>query len=388
MTDEPTAPFPAPPGKPPEANKPVSSSPNAPLADATTEGTASIHAAPPAPQTNAKSPGRGLAALGGGVVGFLLGLGVAWSLRPASAPSAAPSATTSEKPNASARRKSVAAGPREVVLDFGSEDADRALRGPWTKVQLAQHSAAQTPGPKSTIELQVSPDSSRYALAVLAQAPGTAAEEAVEVGVQVNQRKVGRWRIGPDWDMQAVVLPSGSLAAGLNVVEFVLPPADAEHRSLLAVATLHLGPLRAHAEVGLAGAEVRGSFIRGYYGREGEGADAATWSSGLRTRAGLLLAPENSQYELEVRGHAFEPLQPLAVEAVVNSRSIGTVQMDKGPTYVFRAPPGVFTSGLNIVELVYPKAVRPSEVLKGSEDNREIAIRIAGISAAPAAAAE
>src|SRR5688500_654399 len=160
MTDEPTAQFPAPPGKPPEASKPDPLPRKASLPDATTEGTASVHAPTVSPQTNAKSPGRALAALGGGVVGFLLGLGVAWSSRPASAPSAAPSATTSEAPKASARRKTVAAGPREVVLDFGNEDADRALRGPWTKVQLAQHSAAQTPGPKSTIELQVSPDAS------------------------------------------------------------------------------------------------------------------------------------------------------------------------------------------------------------------------------------
>ena len=135
----------------------------------------------------------------------------------------------------------------------------------------------------------------------------------------------------------------------------------------------------------MATLEPRGSLINGYYGKEGEGAQASTWSAGLKTRIGLLLAPLNAEYDIQLEGAAFGPLQPLDVEVIVNSKSVGIAKVDNGPRYVFHAPPGAFRPGLNIVELVYPKTLRPSDSVKGSDDRRDLAIRIFKVAAAPAA---
>jgi hypothetical protein len=320
----------------------------------------------------------------GVAAGFLLGFVVASSLRPEPAPPARELMAAAIAPSGQAGPP----GPPEVALDFGTDDADRALRGSWTRTQLRQHSVAQTAGPEARVEIRLTPQVAQgYALGVLAEAVGIDPEEALEVGVRLNQRPMARWRIGPDWDMQAIVLPPGSVVAGVNVVEFAMPPATGDRRPVLALDSLHLGPLlpRAEASVGVVG--VRGSLIRGYHGKEGDGPQAGTWSAGLRTRVGLLLSPASTKYELALDGHAFGPLQPMDVEAVINSKSIGTATLDKGPRSVFPIPPGLLTPGLNIVEFVYPKSVKPADTLKGSQDGRDLAIRISAVSVAPQAAA-
>jgi hypothetical protein len=320
--------------------------------------------------------------LTGGAIGFLLGFGVAWlSFRaPGQAARAAAIAPNPSVPRLSGVDARVLP---EVALDFGTNEADSTLRGTWARVQLHQYSAVQTPGPDAALEFGLIPENKWYALGVLMEALAIPADEAIEVEVRLNKRQVARWRIGPTWDMQAVVLPPGTLASGINTLEFLMPPAKGDARPMLALDSLHLGPMLSKADVAVGAVGVRGRLIRGYHGKEGEGHQAVTWSAGLRTRVGLLLSPSNTGYELALDGDAFGPLQPLEVSAVVNSRSIGTARVEKGPRTVFQVPPGVLTPGLNIVEFAYPKAVRPADTIQGSQDQRDIAVRISAVSVRP-----
>jgi hypothetical protein len=316
----------------------------------------------------------------GVVVGFVVGYVVA--ARPAS--SAATVSTTSAMASSSAA-PAPPGGPAELVLDLGADEAQPALHGPWKKTQISQRTVAQTTGPGTSIELSVWPSPNTYGLAAVAKATGIDQAQTLQVALRLNQGDVGVWKIGADWDMHALVVENTKLKPGKNVLELVLPPGASEQGPSIAVDTLHVGPLYSRAEAGMAALDPRGSLVNGYYGKEGEGEQASTWSSGLRTRIGLLLAPLNSEYDLQLEGYAFGPLQPLDVEAVVNSKSVGIAKVDKGPRYVFHAPPGAFKPGLNIVELVYPKTLKPSDGVKGSNDQRDLAIRILRVAAAPAA---
>ena len=342
----------------------------------------SVAAAPKPSPAGGRSGGRAVFALGGALVGFALGRAVDWPAPETAEPAAKHRATVTSARSPESKKPR---GPSELALALATDEASRALKGRWIRAQIGPHPCVETTGPKGAIELRVSPEPKTYSLAIVAQAVGVASDAALETAVLLNGRKLGRWRIGAEWDMQALILPSGTLVDGLNTVEFELPASAAPDQPMLAVATVHLGPLFDNAYASLSTEGAGGSLIRGYYGREGDGADAVTWSAGLRTRIGLLLAPSDSDYELELQGYAFAPLQPLNVEAVVNSTSKVTARVGEGPQTVFRFPRGAFINGLNIVELVYPKAVRPSEMVKGSEDGREIALRIAKVSARPAA---
>lgn len=276
--------------------------------------------------------------------------------------------------------------PNEFVLDFGIGDAETALRGPWTKGQIEQRGIAMTTGPAAAVEIPLTPVGSAYALAVVGRAERLGNAESLDVAVRLNGKELTKWQIGGAWEMHSTLVKPAAFSSGTNRIEFVLPTSSAGNRPGLALDSLHVAPLRARAEAPVAGATARGNLISGFYSKEGQGAQAAAWSAGKRTRVGLLLAPLNVDYNIELQGYAFGPLQPLEVEAFVNSKSVGSARIDKGPKYSYRAPSGVFTQGLNLIEFVYPKTVKPSATNKASDDNRDLAIRLLSVSASPATA--
>jgi hypothetical protein len=222
---------------------------------------------------------------------------------------------------------------------------------------------------------------------MIATAGGLDPNTSLDVGVRLNKKDVGHWLVEGGFQMRAFVLEAGALKAGENLIEFTTPPAVGDKKPLLQVESLFVTPLVSRGEVSLAELGAQGNLISGIYGKEGEGKNASTWSAGLRTKLGLLLGPLNTDYDLELEGYAFGPLQPLDVEAMVNGKAVGRARVDKGPRYVFHAPPGAFRAGLNVVEFVYAKVAKPSDSIKGSSDKRELAIRIVRVSATPAATA-
>jgi hypothetical protein len=267
-----------------------------------------------------------------------------------------------------------------LAVDLGAPDKRVTLTGPWTDVLLGQRSAARTAGTAS-LSVALSPGAAAYGLAIIARAD----EDKLPLAVRVNGQESGNWTVSNSWDMYSAVLESGRLKPGANVIDFVLPERGKDSSAVAVVIdTLHLGPLQAKASADLGVPNARGALITGYYGREGEGENAQSWSAGKKTRVGLLLKPLNAPYEVELLGAAFGPVAPLGVEAFVNGKSIGSVQMDKSQPYAFRAPADTFVTGFNLVELVYERTTKPSEVDKKSKDMRDLAIRIARVTAKPA----
>ncbi len=277
-------------------------------------------------------------------------------------------------------------GPEEIGLNFGMEESDRALQGTWTRGIEPPHVFVQT---AETIAVETSltkPADGAYGLALVAKAVGLVAGETLEVGVSINGRQLGAWHLGTDWEMQALILPPDTLHRGRNLLEFALPSAARNSTASLAVDSLHLGPLLSRAEVGIAPVSARGSLIRGYYADEITGRDVSAWSAGLRTRVGMILSPQDMDYDLELDGYALGPLQPLDVEARINTKTTLKAVIGKEARTVFKLPRGALTYGLNNIEFVYSKTAKPSETFEGSQDTRELAIRISRISAVPTAA--
>jgi hypothetical protein len=295
------------------------------------------------------------------------------------APAPAPKATTS---GAKVRRRPAAEpdGAAHVAVDMGKPDSRIALAGPWSDVQLGSRTAGRL-GFTASLTTTLTPTGDPYGLAIVARVD----EGALDVGVRVNEQDVGRLRVSTGWDMHAMVLQPDALRAGANTLEFVLPPGPNNKAVAMLIDSLHLAPLQMRAHADLSGANPHGALIDGYYGREGEGEQAQSWSAGKQTRAGLMLKPLNADYEVELRAAAFGPLQPLGVEARVNGTSVGSVNIDKEESYSFRVPAGLLSVGYNTVTFAYAKTIKPSESDPTSRDQRELGIRISRVTVKPTA---
>jgi hypothetical protein len=105
----------------------------------------------------------------------------------------------------------------------------------------------------------------------------------------------------------------------------------------------------------------------------------------LRSTVGLLLAPISGGYKLRIHAAAFDQLAPLTVQAVVNGKEVGSFEAGELQEYVLDVADDVLTNGANLVEFRYPRAARPTEVVKGSTDDRQLAMRLYAIALTPAA---
>jgi len=275
-------------------------------------------------------------------------------------------------------------GPEELGLNFGTEEGDHALRGTWTRSVEPPHAFVQTAETLAVETLLTKPAAGAYGLALVAKAVGLVAGETLEVGVSINGRQLRGWHLGTSWDMHALILPPDTLQRGRNLLEFVLQP-GARNSAWLVVDSLHLGPLLSRAEVEVAPVSARGSLIDGYYADEIAGRDLTTWSAGLRTRVSMLLSPQDTAYDLELDGDALTSLQPLDIEARINAKTTVKAVIGKEARTIFRVPRGALTYGLNDIEFVYSKTAKPSETFEGSQDTRDLAVRINRISAVPTA---
>jgi hypothetical protein len=340
------------------------------------------------PRTRAPIPPAyriGVAAgLGGTILGFIIGLAVGGSSSKSEQRPATPDGETEQRAASGAATgdspsKGITKIGSEVAVDLGTSDDLVTMTGPWTAVSWGQRTASRTSA-TAALGLHLSPGAGTYALAVIARGD----QDKLPVGIRVNGSDVGQWTVGREWSMAASVLEPGVMKEGANSVEFVLAEPAKDKPAAFMIDTLHLGPLQARASADLGLPNPRGALISGFYGREGEGESALSWSAGQRTHVGLLLKPLKSPYEVELTASAFGPLAPLGVEAFVNGKSIGSVKVEKAQPYKFRAPADTFVNGFNLVELVYEKTTKPSEVDKKSKDMRDLAIRLSRVTATPA----
>jgi len=301
--------------------------------------------------------------LGGAVLGFIVG--VAAKQQPA---------------DTLARSPSVPAAPPgliEVAVDLGRADSRITLLGRWTTVQRGPRRAGGIVG-TSSLSLALNPLEQAYGLAIVAAAD----DGQREVHVRLNAEDVGHWVVTTAWQMHALVLPPRTLKAGVNTIEFVVPPAPGDNLAL-AIDSLHVVPLEASAHADAALPRPTGALIDGYYAPEGGGERATSWSAGTRTVVGLLLKPSNAPYQVELTGAAFGPLQPLSVHAEVNGQSAGSAKVAASAKHTFDVPAGALAEGSNLIELVYEKTIKPSEVDSKSRDTRDIAIRIERVAVRP-----
>jgi hypothetical protein len=330
-------------------------------------------------------------ALGCVGLGFLLGR---WGTGPASpVPRSESTAPIPSLETPHAEVKTVTSGePKvsppsahdDVVLDLGTAEVHGALHGRWTDASSGQRTAVRTTG-TAGLAVAINPGGESYGIGIVGRAEAEPGDH-LDVTVKLNETTVGSWKVTPDWEMYAVVVQAKQLKQGSNSIDFEFKTSDAKRAPALVLDTFHLASLNASAEADLGPVKASATLVSGYYGREGTGPDAFSWSEGKRTRVGLLLKPLNVDYELNIEGAAYGPVQPLEMKALVNGHAIGSSKVSAGPRSSFKVPAGSFVTGMNTVDLVYSRSIRPSQVNPNSKDERELAMRILRVGARPSGA--
>ena len=68
----------------------------------------------------------------------------------------------------------------------------------------------------------------------------------------------------------------------------------------------------------------------------------------------------------------------------MSGKVIGTIEAGGLQEHVIDVPDEILTTGPNILEFHYPRAARPAELVKGSKDERDLAMRLYTVGLTPA----
>jgi hypothetical protein len=265
--------------------------------------------------------------------------------------------------------------PGTFRVDFGSRPtADTVVEG-WTRVTDQGRRIARLSAPKGTVTFDLTPVAPEYVLTGVARVEGA---KAAKLTPTLNGKSLSAWSLTSDWSMFSSPVPKDALGATKD--ELALAPSALKPPAELSFDALAIVPVSDRASVQI-GAETSGLLIDGFYNLE---RGWLRWSRGNRSLWGAVLKPSGAPYRLTVRAACSSHVMPLSVTARVNGRDVGAAEFSsKMRDVTWNVPSGALTSGINRVELSYPKTVKPNEFGR-SKDARDIAIRIARLDLAPA----
>lgn len=275
-----------------------------------------------------------------------------------------------------------------IEVDLGSPAATENLGDGWrAREPVDGRSVAAMIAPRATLTLPEKPSMESAQLIVVARATGVGPEDTLAVTPAVGGKVLPTWAVPPHWELLVAPIPRGTLP-GDGVIVFESPQTaagDGTAGPAFLVDWAGVRPPDAAAAVDLTSAEGRASLLEGFHLVEGaETNSPSVWSDGRRSRVGLVLNPNGGEYRLKLRGHAFHPIAPLSVEVRLNGDDVGELEVTNEPRdYPLSVPPGVLRPGANRVELLYPTSARPADTVKGSKDQRKLALNLSGLALAP-----
>jgi hypothetical protein len=217
----------------------------------------------------------------------------------------------------------------------------------------------------------------------------------VDVDVAINHMPAGRIRVPGRWIEASVAIPRQGVHLGLNSVELSysrtarprdMDPASLDDRDLaVMVDRIVVDTLEPRMRIDAGAPGARPYLLSGFSSDEKEPDRFAVWSDGpISTFAFPLVDGLDAPYKLGFVVQGFPPTMPQEVSVIVNDRRIGQLT----PTGAWRrehvaVPPSTLVSGVNLVQLRYPRTARPRDTLPNNTDSRELALRFDVVDLAP-----
>lgn len=251
----------------------------------------------------------------------------------------------------------------------------------------------------ATFDVNLKPTAARYALSVRGRCEGA---PRCPLTLRLGGEALGSVELRPEIDLFTLLLDQ----------RYIIPQGKLEledgHRGAAGKAQLsHLAltPLGPRVELAVGTPEARPYLVSGFYPDEADGNRRAAWGAGERSRFALVLAPDDTDYQIQLVAHAVAGIAPLMVKATLESagepaaptpnagqptepsrreRSLGEQRVGPGWGYVtFRVPRGALVAGVSWLTLHYPTTAKPSETEPGSSDDRSLAVRYEWLRVSP-----
>jgi len=275
-----------------------------------------------------------------------------------------------------------------MVSDFNFEigtsaDDDHLLSGFSAPETEGGKPFVWNDGPASVFEGHLATPSSPHLLSFTAQAiPGVSGRTRLSV----NDRPLGTVELATDWRRTELLVPAELLRLGTNRVrleyEATITPAalnadSTDERQLAArFRNFALTALPDRTLLDLGTSEARSSLLEGWAEDEREGERTVLWSLGERSRLSVWLAGKRDA-RLSVEARAYPPALPMNVEVRLNDTPVGTFQPTAAwGTHELTLPARFFANGPSLVEFHYDRTAKPSQAEAGSQDERELALRV------------
>ncbi len=247
----------------------------------------------------------------------------------------------------------------------------------------------------ATFDVNLKPTAARYALSARGRCEGA---PRCPLTLRLGGEALGSVELHPEIDLHTLLLdqrhiiPQGKLEL---VSERRTAPGKAQ------LSHLALSPLGPRVELAVGTPEARPYLVSGFYPDEADGNRRAAWGAGERSRFALVLAPDDTDYQIQLVAHAHAAVAPLMLKATLeragepatpsagkpkepSPRSLGEQRVGPGWGYVtFRVPRGALTTGVNQLTLHYPTTAKPSDTEPGSSDNRSLAVRYEWLRVSP-----
>jgi GPI mannosyltransferase 3 len=260
-------------------------------------------------------------------------------------------------------------GDAHLGRGFGSSELDGDVRFAWSD------------GPSSVVEGSILDPSAAHLLEVTARAmAGTSGRARVVVG----DRPLGTLQVGPMWSTQKLFIARGTLRRGLNRLRFeyedtVTPAsrdaASSDERQLsIGFDRIRIEALPPATVLDLGTPGARAALLDGWSGDEVEAERTVIWSVGDRS---LLRTSLLGARLLRVEARAYLPAAPVHVDVAIGGEHVGAFDAtERWDRHELVVPEQLATDLSSLIELRVDHTASPARHEPGSNDRRELALRV------------
>lgn len=287
--------------------------------------------------------------------------------------------------------------PAAAAIVCGDASSKHLLTAGWSWPEHdGTRLAVYSDGKSSTTQLMLLPRGREYWLNLTAKAHPDLPDKKLRVNVSINRTKVGSLEIGKDWDAHHLLIETSKLRPGANTVDFRYPdtvelaPSDPDGRPrevAVMVERMGLRPSSHALNVEVGHPDDRAYLVNGFTQDPPWGAPKRfVFSEGQTSRMAFPLKPSDGPYTMALTAFAFEPLAPVEVTVRINdAEPVGKLKLTKeDKKQELTIPAGVLVAGTNSLVFEYSKTGKPSELIEGSQDVRELAAGISVVHVHPA----
>jgi GPI mannosyltransferase 3 len=271
-------------------------------------------------------------------------------------------------------------------IDLGTSDGRAALESGFSGDELVgKRTAVWSIGPSSRVTISLGENSFPTVLRMLGLALQPIAP--VEVSVSINDKMAGALLIPAKWTSAALLLPEGALRPGTNAIDLRYSatgrPKDLDPRSqddrLLSVMwdRISLDPVPKVSLIDLGTPTARPHLLGGWSGDERTSGRTVVWSDASSSAVAFRRPAANAGCSLKLTLQAFTGALPLVVKASVNGIATGELSpTGEWRSYELTVPAANLLDTVNVLKLDYSKTARPKDAAPGSNDMRDLAVRV------------